>query len=92
MNPPINKRTTLAVTTAASFLTLFAATSINIALPSIGRDFAMNAILLREVCFSRFRRLLLWRYIRLVGSGQVALTGLKGSVLSRHDSIKNWLG
>jgi MFS family permease len=49
MNPPLNKRTALAVTTAASFLTPFAATSINIALPSIGRDLAMNAILLSWV-------------------------------------------
>jgi EmrB/QacA subfamily drug resistance transporter len=49
MNPPLNKRTALAVTTAAVFLTPFAATSINIALPSIGRDLAMNAILLSWV-------------------------------------------
>ena len=49
MNPPINKRTALAVTTAASFLTPFAATSVNIALPSIGREFTMNAILLSWV-------------------------------------------
>jgi EmrB/QacA subfamily drug resistance transporter len=46
MNPPINKRTALVVTTTASFLTPFAATSVNIALPSIGRDLAMNVILL----------------------------------------------
>ena len=49
MNPPINKRTALIVTAAASFLTPFAATSTNIALPSIGRDFAMNAVLLSWV-------------------------------------------
>jgi EmrB/QacA subfamily drug resistance transporter len=49
MNPPLNKRTALAVTTAAVFLTPFAATSINIALPAIGRDLAMNAILLSWV-------------------------------------------
>ena len=49
MNPPLNKRTALAVTTAAVFLTPFAATSINIALPSIGRDLAMNAIMLSWV-------------------------------------------
>ena len=46
MNSPINKRTALIATTAASFLTPFAATSVNIALPSMGREFAMNAILL----------------------------------------------
>ena len=49
MNPPINKRTALAVTTASSFLTPFAATSVNIALPSIGRELGMNAILLSWV-------------------------------------------
>ncbi|MGA2959527.1 MAG: MFS transporter [Thermodesulfobacteriota bacterium] len=49
MNPPINKRTALVATTAASFLTPFAGTSVNIALPSIGRDFAMDAILLSWV-------------------------------------------
>jgi EmrB/QacA subfamily drug resistance transporter len=46
---PINKRTALIVTAAASFLTPFAATSTNIALPSIGTDFAMNAVLLSWV-------------------------------------------
>ena len=49
MNPPLNKRTALAVTAAATFLTPFAATSINIALPSIGRDLAMDAILMSWV-------------------------------------------
>jgi MFS family permease len=48
MAPPINKHTALAFTTTSS-LTPFAATSINIALPSIGRDFAMNVIMLSWV-------------------------------------------
>ena len=49
MAPPANKHTALAVTTAASFLTPFAATSVNIALPSIGREFAMTAVALSWV-------------------------------------------
>ncbi|HSR13880.1 MAG TPA: MFS transporter [Thermodesulfobacteriota bacterium] len=49
MSPAINKRTALAVTAAASFLTPFAATSVNIALPSIGREMRMDAVLLSWV-------------------------------------------
>jgi len=40
------KKTVLVVATMASFLTPFMGSSINIALPSIGREFAMDAILL----------------------------------------------
>ncbi len=49
LSPAVNKRTALAVTTAASFITPFAATSVNIALPSIGRELSMNAVLLSWV-------------------------------------------
>lgn len=49
MHAPIKKKTVLAITTAASFLTPFTATSINIALPSIGREFSMDAVLLSWV-------------------------------------------
>ena len=40
------KRTVLVVATMASFLTPFMGSSVNIALPSIGREFAMDAVLL----------------------------------------------
>lgn len=49
MDPSINKRTALIVTAASSFLTPFAATSVNIALPAIGREFSMNAVALSWV-------------------------------------------
>lgn len=42
----INKRITLFAVTITSFLTPFMGSSINVALPSIGREFSMNAILL----------------------------------------------
>ncbi len=48
----VNKKVTLLVTTAASFLTPFMGSSINIALPSIGREFAMSAILMGWVAYS----------------------------------------
>lgn len=38
------KRATLIIITSSSFLVLFAGSSINIALPSIGTEFAMNAV------------------------------------------------
>ena len=47
-----NKKITLLVTTAASFLTPFMGSSVNIALPSIGHEFSMSAILLGWVAYS----------------------------------------
>lgn len=44
-----DKRTALLVSTAASFMTPFMASTVNIALPSIGRTFAMDAIALSWV-------------------------------------------
>jgi len=46
MNNAVNKRTVLVVAALSLFLTTFMASSINIALPSIGREFQMNAVLL----------------------------------------------
>jgi MFS family permease len=46
MDHNTNKRSTLLVTTLGSFLIPFMGSSINIALPSIGKEFAMNAVLL----------------------------------------------
>jgi EmrB/QacA subfamily drug resistance transporter len=43
------KRSTLLVATISSFLTPFMASSVNVALPSIGRDFAMDAVALSWV-------------------------------------------
>lgn len=44
-----NKRTTLLVATLSSFLTPFTGSSVNVALPSIGQEFSMDAILLSWV-------------------------------------------
>lgn len=44
-----NKRTVLLIATLSAFLAPFMGSSINIALPSIGREFAMDAILLSWV-------------------------------------------
>jgi EmrB/QacA subfamily drug resistance transporter len=52
INNGVNKRSVLFVTTLSSFLTPFMASSINIALPSIGKEFAMNAVLLGWVATS----------------------------------------
>ena len=48
----VSKKVTLLVTTAASFLTPFMGSSINIALPSIGHEFSMSAILLGWVAYA----------------------------------------
>jgi EmrB/QacA subfamily drug resistance transporter len=47
-----NKRPALFITTLASFLAPFGISSVNIALPSIGNDFSMDAILLSWVTTS----------------------------------------
>ncbi len=44
-----NKRATLIIVIAASFLTPFMGSSVNVALPSIGSEFKMNAIMLSWV-------------------------------------------
>ena len=46
MDDAASKRSALTVATLASFLTPFMGSSINIALPSIGEEFAMDAVLL----------------------------------------------
>jgi len=46
MKTPANKWHVLAVSTMSAFLTPFMGSSMNIALPSIGREFAMDAVLL----------------------------------------------
>src|SRR5512136_164062 len=55
MHPPDDsgiKRFVLLITTAAAFLSPFGISSVNIALPSIGREFLMDAILLSWVTTS----------------------------------------
>ena len=52
MDHPVNKKTALLVTTTGSFLTPFMASSVNIALPAIGREFTMDAVLLSWVSSS----------------------------------------
>jgi EmrB/QacA subfamily drug resistance transporter len=49
---PVSKGSALLVTTLTSFLTPFMSSSVNIALPSIGKEFDMNAILLSWVATS----------------------------------------
>jgi EmrB/QacA subfamily drug resistance transporter len=48
----VSKKVTLLVTTAASFLTPFMGSSINVALPSIGQEFSMSAVLMGWVAYS----------------------------------------
>jgi len=64
----IHKRSALLVTTLGSFLIPFMGSSINIALPSIGKEFGMNAILLSWVTTSY----LLTVAIFLVSFGRIA--------------------
>jgi len=52
MNNAVNKRTVLVVAALSPFLATFMASSINIALPSIGREFQMNAVLLGWVAMA----------------------------------------
>ncbi|MEM3630998.1 MAG: MFS transporter, partial [Nitrososphaerota archaeon] len=52
MNNNINKNFILIVTSLGSFLTTFMSSSINIALPSIGKEFLIDAILLSWVTTS----------------------------------------
>jgi len=49
MNTAVNKRAALLVTTLGSFLTPFMGSSVNIALPSIGKEFVIDAVLLSWV-------------------------------------------
>jgi len=49
MQQGVSKKVALVVVTIASFLTPFIMSAINIALPSIGREFAMDAVLLAWV-------------------------------------------
>lgn len=49
MQKGVSKKVALVVVTIASFLTPFMASSVNIALPSIGREFSMDAVLLAWV-------------------------------------------
>ena len=51
-NEGTKKTVVLGVVTIASFLTPFMGSSVNIALPSIGREFSMDAILLTWVSTS----------------------------------------
>ena len=63
-----DRRTVLVVSTAAAFLTPFMASSLNIALPSIGREFSMTAIGLGWIATSY----LLAAAIGLVPFGKIA--------------------
>jgi EmrB/QacA subfamily drug resistance transporter len=49
---PVHKTSALLIITLVSFLTPFMGSSVNIALPSIGREFAMDAVLLSWVSTS----------------------------------------
>ena len=63
-----SKNAVLLVTTSASFLTPFMGSSVNLALPSIGKELAMDAILLTWISTSY----LLAAAIFLVPMGRVA--------------------
>ncbi len=51
-NPPVSKSAVLAIIALSSFITAFMDSSINIAVPSIGRQFSLNAISLSWVSTS----------------------------------------
>jgi len=68
MNSAATKRTALFVASLASFLTPFMGSSVNIALPSIGQEFGMNAVLLSWVATSY----LLAAAVFLVPFGRIA--------------------
>ena len=52
MNNEVNKKYALLITTMSSFLTPFMGSSVNIALPSIGKEFAIDAVLLSWIATS----------------------------------------
>ncbi|MFA4851691.1 MAG: MFS transporter [Bacteroidales bacterium] len=64
----VSKSVALFVTTLSSFLTTFMASSINIALPAIGKEFAINAVMLSWIPMSY----LLTAAIFLVPFGKIA--------------------
>jgi len=68
MGNPVNKRTALAVASLSFFLATFMGSSINIALPSIGRELQMDAIMLGWVATSY----ILASVIFLLPSGRLA--------------------
>ncbi len=68
MEERTNKRSALIILTAGSFLTPFMTSSVNIALPSIGKEFAMDAVLLSWVSIS----FLLGAAMFLVPFGRIA--------------------
>jgi EmrB/QacA subfamily drug resistance transporter len=68
MDSNMNKKMVLLVASMATFLTPYMGSSVNIALPSIGREFAMDAILLGWVATSY----LLTTAIFLVPFGRIA--------------------
>ena len=67
-NNIVNKRVALLVATIASFLTPFMGSSLNIALPSIGNEFSLDAVLLNWIATSY----LLSAAIFLVPFGKIA--------------------
>jgi EmrB/QacA subfamily drug resistance transporter len=72
LSSPIGKQTALVVASLASFLTPFMSSSINIALPAMGKEFSMSAVLLGLVPASY----LLSSSIFLIPFGRIAdITG-----------------
>jgi len=68
MNSNISKKVVLLVATLGSFLTAFMGSSVNIALPSIGKEFTLDAILLSWVATSY----ILAAAVSLVPFGRIA--------------------
>ena len=68
MNNPVNKKVVLLITTMSSFLAPFMGSSVFIGLPSIGRDFDMDVVMLSWISLSY----LLAAAIFLVPFGKIA--------------------
>ena len=52
IQPTVSKRVTLFITTLTSFFTPFIGSAVNVALPTIGREFQMNAVTIGWVATS----------------------------------------
>ncbi len=85
---PVSKQAALLVASLASFLTPFLGSSINVALPSLGREFGMSAILLGWVPTSYLLSVCRVAYsIRPLRRHQRQEADLPGGYYPPHDRV-----